>query len=124
MFCNIVFFPTKVKQKISSCLKMLTMSKYFLNWPLFNLFSSFQTHFTIFTTTNFVHPVNGAGIRTHDLWNMSLLPLPPLSQYLFHLLSLKFFNVFPLRALIRLQINWTSRISVFNQDRLSLRNNF
>ena len=23
-----------------------------------------------------VHPGYGAGIRTHDLWNMSLLPLP------------------------------------------------
>ena len=23
-----------------------------------------------------VHPVYGAGIRTHDLWNMSLLPKP------------------------------------------------
>ena len=23
-----------------------------------------------------VHPVYGAGIRSHDLWNMSLLPQP------------------------------------------------
>ena len=23
-----------------------------------------------------VHPVSGAGIQTHDLWNVSLLPLP------------------------------------------------
>ena len=38
---------------------------------------SFQTPITIFTTNKcekHVHPVYGAGIQTHDLWNMSLLP--------------------------------------------------
>ena len=36
-------------------------------------FRSFQTNvITIFTTN--VHPVDGAGIRTHDLWNIILLP--------------------------------------------------
>ena len=46
--------------------------------PLFNLFSSFQTNITIFTTNICEkchdHPVYGAGIRTHDLRNTSLLP--------------------------------------------------
>ena len=35
--------------------------------------------FTILTTNicwKNVHPVNGAGIQTHDLWNVSLFPLP------------------------------------------------
>ena len=46
---------------------------------LFHLFSSFQTQIiTIFTTIKceqcHVHPLYGAGIRTHDLWIMSLLP--------------------------------------------------
>ena len=43
---------------------------------LFNLFSSFQTHITIFTTNKNVekvHSIYGTGIRTNDLWNMSLL---------------------------------------------------
>ena len=43
--------------------------------PLFHLFSSFQTNITNFTTNRCmknVHPVYYAGIRTHDLWNMSL----------------------------------------------------
>ena len=46
--------------------------------PLFRLFSSFQTNITILTTNigmwKNVHPVYGAGIRTHNLWNTSLLP--------------------------------------------------
>ena len=37
-----------------------------------------KKHITIFTTNKrekrHIHPVYGAGIRTHDLWNMSLLP--------------------------------------------------
>ena len=47
------------------------------NRPLFHLFSSFQTNILQFFQQIFVknvHPVYGAGIRTHDLWNMSLLP--------------------------------------------------
>ena len=54
----------------------------FLNWAnpglFFVYFRSFQTNNTIFTTNEcekrHVHPVSGAGIRTHDLWNVSLLP--------------------------------------------------
>ena len=45
-------------------------------WPLFNLFLSFQTHITNFTTNRYmkiVHSEYSAGIRTHDLWNKSLL---------------------------------------------------
>ena len=44
--------------------------------PLFHLFSYFQTNITIFTTNicGNVHPVYGAGIRTHDLQDTSLLP--------------------------------------------------
>ena len=42
------------------------------------IFSLFQTNNTIFTTNQcekcHVHPVSSAGIRTHDLWNVSLLP--------------------------------------------------
>ena len=49
-------------------------------WPLFNLFSVFfQTNIiTVFTTNKFenVHPVYGAGIRTHNLLDVSLLLLP------------------------------------------------
>ena len=52
------------------------------NWAnpglFFVYFRSFQTNNTIFTTNEcekcHVHPVSGAGIRTHDLWNVSLLP--------------------------------------------------
>ena len=44
------------------------------------IFGPFQTNIiTIFTTNIWgknVHPVYGAGIRTHDLWNVSLFPLP------------------------------------------------
>ena len=44
------------------------------------IFGLFQTNNTIFTTNQcekcHVHPVSGARIRTHDLWNVSLLPKP------------------------------------------------
>ena len=44
---------------------------------LFHLFSSFQTHITIFTNNkcekNF-HPVYGDEIQTHDLWNITTRP--------------------------------------------------
>ena len=46
--------------------------------PLFKLFSSFQTLISNFETNKYVknvHPVYCAGIRTHDLWHMTLLPL-------------------------------------------------
>ena len=51
----------------------------FLKWAFpglfFNLLSSFQTQIKILQQMNVknVHPVYGAGIRTHNLWNMSLL---------------------------------------------------
>ena len=41
--------------------------------PLFHFFRLFK-HITNFTTNIYVknvHPVYSAGIRTHDLWNMS-----------------------------------------------------
>ena len=48
--------------------------------PLLRLFSSFQTNITDLTTNirekMFDHPVFGAGIRTHNPRNMSLLPSP------------------------------------------------
>ena len=55
--------------------------KYFFKWAnpdlfLIYLFSSIQTHITNFTPNKYVknvHQVNGAGIETHNLWNMSLL---------------------------------------------------
>ena len=46
----------------------------------FGLVLLFKQTLQIFTTNKWekchVHPVYGAGIRTHDLWNMSLLPKP------------------------------------------------
>ena len=49
--------------------------------PLFRLFSVFlNKQYNIFTTNQcektHVHPEYGGRIRTHDLQNMSLLPLP------------------------------------------------
>ena len=41
---------------------------------LFFIFSSFQTKITIFTTNKCEKCPSGAGIQTHDLRNMSLLP--------------------------------------------------
>ena len=60
-------------------------SKYICNFfkmghprPLFHLFSPFQTNITILKTNKWekcnVHPVYGAGIQTHNLWNMRLVP--------------------------------------------------
>ena len=42
----------------------------------FVYFRSFQANITIFTTNMWknVHPVYSAGIRTHDLWYVSLFP--------------------------------------------------
>ena len=59
----------------------IVLSEYsFFTWAdpglFFNLFCLFK-HITNFTTNRYVknvHPVYSAGIRTHDLWNMSLLP--------------------------------------------------
>ena len=44
--------------------------------PLFSLFSVFQTDNTIFNNKCHIHPVYGAGIRTHNLSNLSHLPYP------------------------------------------------
>ena len=46
--------------------------------PLFCLLSSFQTNITFLQPIIManVHPVNGAGIWTHNFKNLSLLPLP------------------------------------------------
>ena len=46
-------------------------------WPLFRYFRTLQTN-NIICTANVknVHPVSGAGIRTHDLLNTSCLPKP------------------------------------------------
>ena len=53
----------------------LAMARYLFFQPLFRLFSSFQTlQFLQQINVKNVHPVYGAGIQTHDLWNMSLLP--------------------------------------------------
>ena len=43
---------------------------------LFRLFSSFQKTLQFLQQINviIVHPVHGAGIRTNNLWNLSLLP--------------------------------------------------
>ena len=45
--------------------------------PLFHLFTVFSNkHYNFYNKYMWknVHPVYGAGIRTHNLWNMSLLP--------------------------------------------------
>ena len=51
---------------------------FFANLGLFFFyFRSFQTNIIAIFTTNIcenVHPVYGAGIRNHDLWNVSLFP--------------------------------------------------
>ena len=39
----------------------------------FIYFRPFKHKFQFLQQIN-AHPVNGAGIKTHDLWNMSLLP--------------------------------------------------
>ena len=62
----------------------LGLQLFFFKWanpgPFFFYFRSFQTNITTIFTTNIcgknVHPVYGAGIRTHDLRNVSLFPLP------------------------------------------------
>ena len=66
--------------------------------PLFPLFSvsSSKHHYNFYNKYMWknVHPVYGAGIRTHDLWNVSLFPLPldqgsrPYSQILYLLTPL------------------------------------
>ena len=45
--------------------------------PLFNLFSFFHHKLQFLQQMNVknVHLVYGAGIRTHDLWNMTTRPL-------------------------------------------------
>ena len=46
-------------------------------WPLFHLFLVFSTkHYNFYNNYMWknVHPVYGAGIQTHDLWNVSLFP--------------------------------------------------
>ena len=75
--------------------------------PLIHIFSSFQTHITNFTIKRYVKkcpPLYGAGIQTHDLWNMSLLHnhqtttvcfFPIVKQFLllpFYALSLLFWH--------------------------------
>ena len=83
-----------------NCLTRSQNLSYFLNtymqhfiWIFFwcitlclykNDFLKIKTFICVFTNTNFttnryvknIHPVYGARIRTHDLWNMSLLPGP------------------------------------------------
>ena len=47
--------------------------------PLFRLFLVFSNKHYKFLQQIYVknvHPVYGAGILTHDLWNVNLLPLP------------------------------------------------
>ena len=57
----------------------LVFFKKWANPSLFFIYFRVSNHITNFTTNSYVknvHPVYGAGIRTHSLWNMSLLPLP------------------------------------------------
>ena len=49
----------------------IAIETFFIYFRLFN--HTFQILQQIGMWKN-VHPVDGAGIRTHDLWNMSLLP--------------------------------------------------
>ena len=41
---------------------------------IFILFKQTSLHFLLQIFVKNVHPVYGAGIRTHDLWNVSLFP--------------------------------------------------
>ena len=59
------------KHQSDCCIKMGHL------WPLFCLFLAFsnkQYNFYHKSMWKNVHPVYGARIRTHNLWNMSLLP--------------------------------------------------
>ena len=48
--------------------------------PFLLIFGLFQTKISTICTKSNVHPVYGAGIRTHDLQNMSTRPgLPPIN---------------------------------------------
>ena len=65
-------------KQISSTFYALGILKMGQPRHLFNLFLSFQTNNTNLTTNKCenVHPVSGAGIRTHNLLITSLLPEP------------------------------------------------
>ena len=67
---NIIFFQR-------SELKLNVFFKKKMGQPrtVFHLFSTFQTHITFLQQINVknVHPVYSDGIRTHYLWNISLL---------------------------------------------------
>ena len=57
------------------CLKNFLLFKRGHSRPLFRLFLSFETlQFLQQINVKTVHSVYGAGIRTHDLRNMSLVP--------------------------------------------------
>ena len=63
--------------------KCRNFNVFFKNWPTpasFSfIFGLFQTNIITILQQIYVknvHPVYGAGIRTHDLWNVSLFPLP------------------------------------------------
>ena len=74
-----LFMGCGVVPRMTSCVAVPTKIN-FLDRPtrrLFHLFLSFQKYITILTTNKCeknVHQVYSAGIQTHDLWNMSLLP--------------------------------------------------
>ena len=63
--------------------------------PLFNLFSSFLHTLQSLQQINEknVHPVHGDGIRTHDLWNTSLLPPEIKESYWFKLVTCNIYGV-------------------------------
>ena len=75
---NRLFFILIRGAKTQKCifLKQIRWKLFFKKWAnpglFFVYFWSFQTNITIFTTN--VHPLYGAGIRTHNLWNVSLFP--------------------------------------------------
>ena len=76
-FCLVSFFSITILHKNCRLWRHLFPNlKMGQPGPLFHLFSSFQTNITIFTTNKCekVHLVYSAGIQSHDLCNMSLLP--------------------------------------------------
>ena len=62
---------------LGSCYK-----SFFKKWAIYGLFLFIcifsNKHYIFLQQINVknIHPVYGAGIRTNDLWSMSLLPLP------------------------------------------------
>ena len=66
-----------LKQSIASIPKSFLKGSTLVSFSfIFGLFQTNNTFFYNKSTWKYIHPVYSAGIRTHDLLNMSRLPLP------------------------------------------------